>query len=141
MRDDSPASDDLDRPDVGPDLGLFDEDDDLAGGMANFIDDDMGDFIEDEDESDEDGENRRLGGSQARRRPGAGRKGAPARRGGFGIGHAIASGGLKGFSAEMWEEINEIFGNSEDYAWAMDEPDSLTAHKKIDMADVRISRC
>lgn len=140
IRDDSPASDDLDREDEvprqresrGDDLDIFGEEDDEDG---YGYEDNMDDFIE-VDPLDEDDD----GGRQERRRPAPAAKGNNRRRANMGGKTAAAlmggRGALPGVSKEAWEEISEIFGNGEDYAWAMAPPSTETAPDATTLRDV-----
>lgn len=136
IRDDSPASDDLDREEEipraresrGDDLDIFGEEDDEDG---YGYEDNMDDFIEmsDEDDQGQAGTRKpRAPQKSNRRRAHVGGKTAAALMGG--------RGALPGVSKEAWEEISEIFGNGEDYAWAMAAPSTEIAPDATTLRDV-----
>lgn len=124
-------SEDLDAPDRGLE-GLFDEDeDDRDEGPSNrrgelgddFIDaDGLDDFIE-EDEFDDDDEaradKRSKVPSKAARPSQVGRQKDASRLMG-----ALAPN-VSGISKDSWEEVLEVFGNGEEYLWAMDEDEEM----------------
>ena len=111
----------------------------------------MDDFIEvDPDDQDEIEDRRARQQKQKARLQGAKQRGA-GRKAGFGAAAAMAasSGSLTGINREAWEEISEIFGNGDDFAWAMEEEDDPTmtglgaadaaGKKEPTLRDVRLS--
>ena len=106
-----------------------------AGGVENLFDaDEMAGFIEDDtdddsargsdEDSDEGARRRRRKEKQKKRdqRKAGGRKG-------FGM------GSVEGITAEAWQEVAEVFGTGQDYAWAMEE-DEETQPKEKNLKDV-----
>lgn len=100
--------------------------------MAGFIEDDTDESRSEAGDSDEDREGDRAArkGRKKRdeRRKRAEKAGAR-RRGGF------AMGRVEGMTAEAWGEVAEVFGNGQDYAWAM-EIDDEEDDKPKELKDV-----
>ncbi|GAA5947807.1 hypothetical protein JCM3765_001092 [Sporobolomyces pararoseus] len=106
-----------------------------AGGVENLFDaDEMAGFIEDDtdddsargsdEDSDEGARRRKRKEKQKKRdqRKAGGRKG-------FGM------GSVEGITAEAWQEVAEVFGTGQDYAWAMEE-DEETQPKEKNLKDI-----
>lgn len=105
--------------------------------MAGFIEDDSDDDAEarsqagDSDEDRDDARERRNRKQKERERRKA-EGAAKRRRGGLG------GGRLEGVSVEAWQEVAEVFGNGQEYAWAMEDEDEDEPKPK-DLKDVRCS--
>ncbi|GAA5910779.1 hypothetical protein JCM8208_003560, partial [Rhodotorula glutinis] len=139
--DDSPAGRRSGRGrDDGGDLqDIFADDDDRAaddGGleglfgadeMAGFIEDDTDDSRSEAGDSDEDDEARRQRKRDAKRRE----KGERKKRRGAGLG----MGRVEGITQEAWQEVAEVFGNGQDYAWAMEDDDDDEKDGKKELKD------
>lgn len=142
--DDSPAGRRSGRGrDDGGDLqDIFADDDDRAGDdggleglfgadeMAGFIEDDTDDSRSEAGDSDEDDEARRQRKRDAKRRE----KGERKKRRGAGLG----MGRVEGITQEAWQEVAEVFGNGQDYAWAMEDDDEDDKDGKKELKDVRL---
>lgn len=108
---------------------LFDADE-----MAGFIEDDSDDDAEarsqagDSDEDRDDARERRNRKQKERERRKA-EGAAKRRRGGLG------GGRLEGVSVEAWQEVAEVFGNGQEYAWAMEDEDEDEPKPK-DLKDI-----
>ncbi|BGP25171.1 transcription elongation factor SPT6 [Rhodotorula toruloides] len=112
--------------DAGPAAGvenLFDADE-----MAGFIEDDTDESRSEAGDSDEDRAARKGRKKRDERRKRAETAGAR-RRGGF------AMGRVEGMTAEAWGEVAEVFGNGQDYAWAM-ELDDEEEDKPKELKDI-----
>jgi transcription elongation factor SPT6 len=120
-REDEDAMDE-DQPRAAPNLTDIFADDTVR--RFDQEDDEMADFIEDdEDEGD--------GAAQQREKAPKASSAFRGARTGFG-------GAAAGVSQEAWEEIQEIFGNGDDYRWAMDlEEDAETQKAALKLEDVR----
>lgn len=123
----SVASDDLDQDQDDALHRIFDDDEELPAfsrrrdGLG--VDDELDDFIE-EDEFPEDEPH---GPTKSSKRKG---KAAPSAR--ADVGRQKQAGRLmgalapdvSGISPDSWEEVMEVFGNGDDYAWALDIEDN-----------------
>lgn len=108
-----------------------------AGGVENLFDaDEMAGFIEDDtdddsqrgsDEDSDDGARRRKRKEKQKKKESRKQGG----RKGFGM------GSVEGITAEAWQEVAEVFGTGQDYAWAMEE-DEQTGGKEKDLKDVSL---
>jgi len=118
-------------------VNIFDDDDRDAGGVENLFDaDEMAGFIEDDtdddsargsgDDSDEEASNRRRKRKEKQKKRESRKTGG---RKGFGM------GSVEGITAEAWQEVAEVFGTGQDYAWAMEEEEEKGAKEK-DLKDV-----
>lgn len=108
---------------------IFDEDREEPAGA--YDEDDLGDFIADE-EYDEEDEEGGIDRAQAKRRRLQAQKGTKRGKRKF--------RGLQSMlDRDAWEEISDIFGTGDEYAWAMElDPTDADVSKKPDLADVRI---
>ncbi|GAA6032318.1 hypothetical protein JCM8097_008116 [Rhodosporidiobolus ruineniae] len=110
------------------------------GVEALFDADEMAGFIE--DDTDEDDEDRRGGGSsdedededsrrrRRERKKRERREQAKQRR-------SMGMGRVEGITAEAWSEVAEVFGDGQDYAWAMgDEDEEGEADKPKELKDI-----
>ncbi|KAI5481871.1 transcription elongation factor SPT6 [Pseudohyphozyma bogoriensis] len=109
------ASEGSDRSDEEQGLNNIFDDDQPIEGNELFDADEMAGFIEDDTASesgrgsgseDEDGERRRKSKKKQAKK-------TPSRRAGLGAGR------IEGFTSEMWQEVQEVFGNGLDYEHAM----------------------
>ncbi|GAA5884415.1 hypothetical protein JCM3774_006395, partial [Rhodotorula dairenensis] len=119
---------------------IFADDDAAADQVENLFDaDEMAGFIEDdtdeddlrsqagdsdEDRGGDDARERKSRKQKERERRKAERGAAAAggkRKRGFGGG--LGGGRLEGVSIEAWQEVAEVFGNGQEYAWAMEDED------------------
>lgn len=109
------GSDDLDNM-----ANMFADED--AGGADLGDEDDLDDFIADEDDEDD-------AAARAERRERARQKGAKGKK---------KFKGLAGIDREAWEEISDIFGTGDEYAWAMElDPTEEEVAKEPQLTDVR----
>ena len=104
---------------------IFDDEDDGAQ-QADYFDDGLDDFIEDDEEdaemsglNEEEREARRREKREDRRR---------ARMSGARVDPRKA-----GMDLEAWDEVHDIFGNGEDYAWALEADDEHAEEAKARM--------
>lgn len=98
-----------------------------AGAPAAYAEDDMDDFIDDDDDSDEaeamadmDEEEKEERRREKRERKRAEKAARRAGRGGLTAGMDPSKVGI---DEDAWEEINDIFGDGQDYAWAFRKGD------------------
>jgi len=100
----------------------------------------MAGFIEDDSQSDSDGERARESEDDderraRRRREKKARKGKGARRAGFG------SSMVEGIGQEAWQEVTDVFGNGQDYAYALEEDEVVEEEKELkDVSGHRLRR-
>ncbi|KPV77863.1 uncharacterized protein RHOBADRAFT_34071 [Rhodotorula graminis WP1] len=99
-----------------------------ADEMAGFIEDDTDDSRSEAGDSDEDDEARRQRKRDAKRRE----KGERKKRRGAGLG----MGRVEGITQEAWQEVAEVFGNGQDYAWAMEDDDEDDKDGKKELKDI-----
>ncbi|GAA6054598.1 hypothetical protein JCM3770_000071 [Rhodotorula araucariae] len=104
--------------------GLFDADE-----MAGFIEDDTDESRSEAGDSDEDDEARR----QRRREKKARQKADRKKRRGAGLG---MMGRVEGITQEAWQEVAEVFGNGQDFAWAMEDDDDEAKDGKKELKDI-----
>ncbi|GAA5857832.1 hypothetical protein JCM8547_005996 [Rhodosporidiobolus lusitaniae] len=107
-----------------------------AGAEGLFDADEMAGFIED-DEDDSDGsrggggggsDSDESGGARRRRKEKKRRERKEARKKrGMGMG----MGRVEGITAEAWGEVAEVFGNGQDYAWAMEDEEEEGGEDKV----------
>ena len=109
---------------------IFDDEEEGAGG-GDVYDDELDDFIEDDEEDaeltgldEEQREERRRERREARQRE---------RMSGARVDPLRA-----GLDLEAWDEVHDIFGNGEDYAWALgDEDEEATEEaKRVEYKDI-----
>ncbi len=96
----------------------------------------MAGFIEDDSQSDSDGGRARASEddderrARRRREKKERRKGKGARRAGFG------SSMVEGIGQEAWQEVTDVFGNGQDYAYALEEDEVVEDEKELkDVSD------
>ncbi|BGP40634.1 Transcription elongation factor spt6 [Rhodotorula kratochvilovae] len=104
--------------------GLFDADE-----MAGFIEDDTDESRSEAGDSDEDDEARR----QRRRDKKAKQKADRKKRRGAGLG---MMGRIDGITQEARQEVAEVFGNGQDFAWAMEDDDEEDKDGKKELKDI-----
>ncbi|GAA5941800.1 hypothetical protein JCM1841_000342, partial [Sporobolomyces salmonicolor] len=109
---------------------IFNDDEGDVQGVENLFDaDEMAGFIEDDSDesarsgaSDEDSDDRaarrKRKDKKRKERKAGGRKG-------FGMGM------VEGITAEAWQEVAEVFGNGQDYAWAMEDDEDNKEDKEL----------
>ncbi|GAA5879533.1 hypothetical protein JCM1840_003438 [Sporobolomyces johnsonii] len=109
---------------------IFNDDEGDVQGVENLFDaDEMAGFIEDDSDesarsgaSDEDSDDRaarrKRKDKKRKERKAGGRKG-------FGMGM------VEGITAEAWQEVAEVFGNGQDYAWAMEDDEDAKEDKEL----------
>lgn len=108
------GSDDLDNM-----ANMFADED--GGARDDLDEDDMDDFIADEDDEED--------GARERRQQKAQQQGAKGKK---------RYKGLKGIDREAWEEISDIFGTGDEYAWAMElDPTEEEIALEPQLTDVR----
>ncbi|KDE06243.1 hypothetical protein MVLG_03402 [Microbotryum lychnidis-dioicae p1A1 Lamole] len=110
--------------------GAGDDDDDGGLGlpfdgdeMAGFIEDDTASESDRQDRSDED-ENDRAARKEAKRK-------ARAQQSNRGRGRGFGTAYIQGISAEARQEVTEVFGNGQDYAWALDDEEDEPKQKEL----------
>lgn len=111
---------------------IFADDDDRAGAGDGlpFDADEMAGFIEDDEtqsergasDSDEDEDTRRK---RRDRKRASDKRGKGGRRAGFGAGF------VEGITAEAWQEVTDVFGNGQDYAFALEDDDEDEKAKEL----------
>ncbi|WFD35619.1 Transcription elongation factor spt6 [Malassezia cuniculi] len=118
------------RPDEarGSDLAhIFDDDD--APRRDAYDDDGLDDFIEEDDEEQE------FEGLDEEQREAARRERLEERRRARQTGARVDP--LRaGIDPEAWDEVHDIFGNGEDYAWALEEDEAEEDEERLDYRDI-----
>ncbi|GAA5929376.1 chromatin-remodeling histone chaperone SPT6 [Sporobolomyces koalae] len=116
-------------------VNIFNDDEGDAAGVENLFDaDEMAGFIEDDtdesgrgsDEDSDEGERRRRRKEKQKKRDSRKQGG----RKGFGM------GSVEGITAEAWQEVAEVFGTGQDYAWAMEEDEEDSTKKEKNLKDI-----
>lgn len=104
-------------------------DDDEAPRPDTYDDDGLDDFIE------EDGEEQEYEGLDEEEREAARRERLEERRRARQTGARVDP--LRaGIDPEAWDEVHDIFGNGEDYAWALEEDEDETNEERLDYRDI-----
>lgn len=109
---------------------------DGAGGAELFDADEMAGFIEDDTQSESSGrhgsssddEGDRAARKQAKKKARQAEKSrakGKGRRAGFGAGF------VEGITAEAWQEVTDVFGNGQDYAYALEEEGDDKGEKEL----------
>jgi len=118
-------------PDPTQLANIFDDPDDDRDSPRAFDDDEMAGFIEDDSQSDSDGGRARESEDDDERRARRKRekkerrKGKGARRAGFG------SSMVEGIGQEAWQEVTDVFGNGQDYGYALEEDEAIQEEKEL----------
>ncbi|KAK4053287.1 Transcription elongation factor spt6 [Microbotryomycetes sp. JL221] len=109
---------------------IFSEDEDEGDGGLNDFEDEMAGFIEDDTQSesgagsDEDEEARAARRAQRKRERKKGRR--------AGLGGAP----IEGISQEDWQEVTDVFGNGQDYAFALESDDEAEKDNHKELKDI-----
>ncbi|EJD52929.1 hypothetical protein AURDEDRAFT_110772 [Auricularia subglabra TFB-10046 SS5] len=105
---------------------IWDDDDNVMDQDDDVEDDDMGGFIDDDDEDEETG----LGEEERRARQEEKRKQLKARRN--------KGSDMIGIDRGAWDEITEVFGDGDDYDWALEGDEENVAEFEQNKEDLRL---